>query len=399
MNIDNYNLAKVEALNVPYLLPHPILGYNPWYALEGKVSETNILETADLLISKGLYDKGYNWIGIDGRWGNAFGEDGVTETNDELRDSNGVLIPSKTRFPNGMKVVADKLHEKGFKAGIYSSPGQYTCNNVDAGSLGYEELDAKTFSEWGFDLLKYDKCTLVSNTMEGDVAAYSLMAKYLYNQEHPMVLAICQYGRLGVFSWASKIGHTFRVAYDPVYDWDDDNAFGWNGASYMTMYEAGLKAQKYIRPNCFPDLGVFNMTNKYMTDIEKRTFFGILCMFSAQIWLSSVISEISEYQLSYLKNELALSVNQNNVIEGCQRIYSKDSHDILYRRTENGYAIFFINKSSSNWEFKLNDYLSYFPGIPNVMKITKVWEKEEIELSNNFILDSHDSLFLLFENV
>ncbi len=180
----------------------PPMGWNSWNYFAEKVTDKDIRDSADQIVSSGMKDAGYIYVNIDDTW-------------EGERDASGILH-TNSKFPD-MKALADYVHSKGLKLGIYSSPGPKTCAGF-AGSLGHEEQDAKMYADWGIDYLKYDLCSFIPAVMEKQapndkpaqmrlmVAAYDKMGKALKATGRPIVYSLCQYGWDSVWEWAPGIG-------------------------------------------------------------------------------------------------------------------------------------------------------------------------------------------------
>ncbi len=172
----------------------PPMGWNSWNKFAGKVDDRSVREMADAMVTSGMRDAGYIYINIDDTW--------------ELgRDAKGNLISNK-KFPD-MKALADYVHSKGLKIGIYSSPGPKTCAGYE-GSFGHEEQDAKTFAAWGIDYLKYDLCSgldIYKDDAPTLQAIYQKMGEALASTRRPIVYSLCEYGRAQVWTgWGTKSG-------------------------------------------------------------------------------------------------------------------------------------------------------------------------------------------------
>ncbi len=161
------------------------------------MTESLIRETADAMVASGLKDAGYEYIVIDDCW---HGE----------RDSLGFIQPDPVRFPSGIKALADYIHSKGLKFGIYSDAGWQTCGGRP-GSRGREYQDAQRYASWGVDYLKYDWCNTEGLKAEG---AYLTMRNALYEAGRPIVLSICEWGDNQPWEWAGPIGHLWRTTGD-----------------------------------------------------------------------------------------------------------------------------------------------------------------------------------------
>ena len=190
-----------RAAAVPVTAATPPMGWNSWNYFAGKVTDKDIRDTADLLVASGMRDAGYVYVNIDDTW-------------EGKRDANG-KIQSNEKFPD-MKALADYVHSKGLKLGIYSSPGAKTCARFE-GSLSHEEQDAETYAEWGIDYLKYDLCSyggVMREQFPNDPAAQNKLMREAYEKMHqaivktgrPMVYSLCQYGWDSVWEWGPQVG-------------------------------------------------------------------------------------------------------------------------------------------------------------------------------------------------
>ena len=175
----------------------PALGWNSWNTFGCNLTDQLIRDMADAMVASGMKDAGYEYINIDDCWQ---GE----------RDARGYLTAHPERFPHGIKAVADYVHSKGLKIGIYSDAGNKTCAGY-AGSRGFEYQDALTFAEWGIDYLKYDWC----NTENiNPIGAYTTMSQALAKLERPILFSICEWGDNDPWLWAKELGHSWRATGD-----------------------------------------------------------------------------------------------------------------------------------------------------------------------------------------
>ena len=187
----------------------PPMGWNSWNKFGCNVSEQLIKEMADAMIATGMKDAGYEYLVIDDCW-------------QVGRDEEGNIQVDPKRFPNGMKALADYVHAKGLKMGIYSCAGSETCQGRP-GSRGYQFQDARTYAAWGIDYLKYDWC---SNEGQKAEAAYRTMSDALKACGRPIVFSICEWGENEPWKWGKGIGHLWRITpdirdcYQCVFDWE-----------------------------------------------------------------------------------------------------------------------------------------------------------------------------------
>jgi alpha-galactosidase len=215
----------------------PPLGWNSWNVWGGSVDDAKIRAAADAMVSSGLAAHGYQFINIDDGW-------------EGQRDANGVLQPNQ-KFPD-MKALADYVHSKGLKIGIYSSPGNRTCQGLP-GSLGYEEIDARTWASWGFDLLKHDWCSYGSTLPDQPLAdlqkPYIVMRDALAKTGRDIVFSLCQYGMGNVWEWGDKVGGNYwRTTGDLTDVWSNMAAVGFRQADRVKWSRTGaLDGSRHAR--------------------------------------------------------------------------------------------------------------------------------------------------------
>ncbi|KAK7382884.1 hypothetical protein VNO80_02034 [Phaseolus coccineus] len=223
----------------------PPMGWNSWNHFHEHINETIIREAADALVSSGLSELGYTYVNIDDGWG------------EMSRDLDGNLVADKTKFPSGIKALADYVHENGLKLGIYSDAGYYTCAKRMPGSLGYEEQDAKTFASWGVDYLKYDNC---NNGGIKPLDRYPIMTRALMKAGRPIYFSICEWGDMHPALWGYPVGNSWRTSDDITDNWermlsriDTNDVYadfakpgGWNDPDMLEVGNGGMKKHEYI---------------------------------------------------------------------------------------------------------------------------------------------------------
>ena len=201
----------------------PPMGWNSWNKFACNINEQVIRAAADAMVSSGMKDAGYEYIVIDDCW---HGE----------RDSDGFIHADKEKFPSGMKDLADYIHSKGLKFGIYSDAGTETCGG-EPGSRGHEYQDAIKYASWGVDYLKYDWCNTGKQNAE---ASYTTMRNALYSAGRPILFAICEWGDNKPWEWAQDIGHMWRTTGDIYACWDCEEDHGdWSSWGVLNFRYAG----------------------------------------------------------------------------------------------------------------------------------------------------------------
>ncbi|KAH9725076.1 alpha-galactosidase 2 [Citrus sinensis] len=258
----------------------PPMGWNSWNHFGCNIQEKLIRETADAMVTSGLAALGYQYINLDDCW---------AELN---RDSTGNFVPKASAFPAGIKALADYVHAKGLKLGIYSDAGTQTCSKTMPGSLGHEEQDAKTFASWGVDYLKYDNCF---NTA-------------LLNSGRPIFFSLCEWGREDPATWAPKIGNSWRTTGDIKDNWNRQ-------ASYLIKIftDQNDKWASYAGPGGYNDPDMLEVGNGGMTTEEYRAHFSIWALAKAPLLIGCDIRAMDKITFNILSNKEVIAVNQDKL--------------------------------------------------------------------------------------
>jgi alpha-galactosidase len=358
------NLPKVEipALHdVPSngLAKTPPMGWNSWNKFRGQVSDKVVREIADAIAANGMKEAGYVYINIDDTW-------------QGQRDANGVLQPN-SKFPD-MKALADYVHSKGLKLGIYSSPGPRTCANYE-GSYGHEELDAKTWAAWGIDYLKYDWCSAGEVFKPADMQAlYQKMGDALLATNRPIVYSLCQYGLEHVETWGPKVGgNLWRTTGDIGDNWRSMSQIGFDR-------QTGL--EKYAGPGHWNDPDMLEVGNGGMSDAEYRTHMSLWSMLAAPLLAGNDVRNMSDATKAILLNREVIAIDQDRLAKQGYRM-SKDGDKEVWARPLAGgdWAVALFNRGESpatiaaNWsELKLS----------GKHKVRDLWKHADVGSVENF---------------
>jgi alpha-galactosidase len=270
----------------------PPMGFNNWNTTQctSAFNEALVLGIADKFVSAGLKDVGYQYVNIDDCWALP------------SRDSNGNLVPDPVRFPHGIKYVADYVHSKGLKFGIYSSAGTKTCNvNGFPGALYHEQQDANLWASWGVDYLKYDNC---NNQNVDAQTRYKAMRDALLNTGRPIVYSICEWGRTGppkVWEWGADVGNLWRTTGDISDNW----------SSMISRVHTNDDLAQFAGPGGWNDPDMLEVGNGGMTDTEYRTHFSLWAVMAAPLLIGSDIRSASSATLTILKNTDVIAVDQD----------------------------------------------------------------------------------------
>lgn len=348
---NNQNVAEQAASQITpvpdNLAPVPPMGWNSWNGLGKGVSEQSIKEIADVFITSGLKDAGYNYIVIDDYWHG--GRDSAT----------GNLFPDPVRFPSGMKVVADYVHSKGLKFGIYSDAGTQTCGE-QPGSYGYEEKDAKLFAEWGVDFLKYDYCFCNDFASENNdyrmaIDRYKKMGDALRATGRPIVFSICEWGPRAPWLWGREVGgQLWRTSYD-VHDFWDKPRNDISPIGILTSLDVAASLERFAGPGGWndPDMLVIGLKNKGnvkgggCTETEYRTQMSMWCMLAAPLLIGCDVRSMDETTKTILMNKDLISIDQDPLGKQGFRVYRNDGIEAFQKPLSGGrFAIALLNRNS-----------------------------------------------------
>jgi alpha-galactosidase len=316
----------------------PPMGWNSWNKFGCNVSESLIRETADALVSSGMKDAGYTYVNIDDCW---HGE----------RDPQGFIRVDAKRFPTGMKALADYVHSKGLKLGIYSDAGWKTCGGYP-GSRGHEYQDALTYASWGVDYLKYDWCNTEGLKAEG---AYLTMRDALYAAGRPIVFSICEWGTDKPWDWGPKVGHLWRTTGDIYNCFDCVKDHGtWKQSGVMQILDMQKGLREHAGPGHWNDPDMLEVGNG-MTTSEDRAHFSMWCMLAAPLISGNDLRGMSAETKAILTKREVISVNQDALgVEGFQ--YStKDGVEVWFKPLDGGdWAMAVLNRSTSARKFSFD---------------------------------------------
>lgn len=383
---DNYkqDYTKYEGLALT-----PPMGWNSWNKFACNVDETLIRQMADAMVSTGMKDAGYVYINIDDCW---HGE----------RDSLGFIHPDGKRFPSGIKALADYVHAKGLKIGLYSDAGSQTCGGRP-GSRGYEFQDAMTYASWGIDYLKYDWCNTEGLMAEG---AYKTIAAALKKAGRPIVLSICEWGHDKPWIWGPAVGHLWRTTGDIYNCFDCIKDHGsWKAWGVMQILDKQDGLRKYAGPGHWNDPDMLEVGNGALTESEDRAHFSMWAMLAAPLIAGNDLRSMNKHTTSVLTNTDVIAVNQDSLgIQGFKLAVADSVETWLKPLVNNEWAVCFLNRSVKEKPLKIDwKQLSAVDSVFNKILDTKnhsfklynLWTKENIQTTGKNIttrLPPHDVL-------
>ena len=322
------------------LAPTPPMGWMTWNMFKGDISEQLIKETADAMVESGLRDAGYKYVFIDDLWQGG-------------RDNRNNIIPDPKKFPNGIKALADYVHSKGLKLGIYSDAAQLTCGGCTA-SYGFEEQDARTFASWGVDYLKYDYCNAPEDSATARLR-YKTMADALSKSGRDIVLGICEWGQRNGEEWCEHVGgQLWRTSSDVRDMWKDIVNQG--GVGILDIINVTAPLSKQVRHGQWPDMDMLvvglngkggpssDLGGVGCTYTEYQTQMSMWCMMSSVLALSYDLRHLTPEDKRILLNKEIIAIDQDPLGKAAERVVNEAGHQVFVRPLANGsHAVAILN--------------------------------------------------------
>lgn len=355
----------------------PQMGWNSWNFFACNIDETVIRETADALVSTGLADLGYVYVNIDDCWSSVF------------RNLKGNLVPHRNSFPSGIKDLADYVHEKGLKLGIYSDAGLFTCK-VRPGSLYHEVADANLFASWGVDYLKYDNCF---NLGIPPKKRYPPMRDALNATGRTIFYSLCEWGVDDPALWAGKVGNSWRTTEDINDTW----------ASMTAIADINNKWADYAGPGGWNDPDMLEVGNGGMTFQEYRSHFSIWALMKAPLIIGCDVRNMTAETFEILSNKEIIAVNQDPLGVQGRKVYSSGESNCSQiwsgPLSGNRLAVVFWNRCSQAETITVTwDTIGIESGIH--VSISDLWQHKEVAgdavASYGLNVEAHDSHMFIF---
>ena len=328
----------------------PAMGWNSWNCFMRDVTARNIRDAADALEASGLSEHGYSYVNIDDFWQNKPCPDKGSWAYKEAlqgpeRDDTG-RINSNANFPD-MKGLADYIHAKGFKAGLYSSPGPKTCGGCE-GSYLHEAQDAKTYADWGFDYLKHDWCSygevVTGEGVERYMRPYRIMGEALRAQDRDIVYSLCQYGMGNVSTWGAKVGgQSWRITGD-IFDKWGSIMYAVNTLKKNWMYSA---PGEFNDPDmlCIGRMALNKFTESRLAPNEQYTHISLWALAAAPLMIGCDMTKLDDFTLSLLRNDEVIAIDQDPLGKAAACIVDKSDHEVWARPLADGsIAVGLFNK-------------------------------------------------------
>lgn len=316
----------------------PQMGWNSWNTFACNVDEKMIREMADAMASTGMKDAGYVYINIDDCW---HGQ----------RDEKGFIQPDKKVFPSGMKALADYVHTKGLKLGIYSDAGNKTCAGR-LGSRGHEYQDAITYASWGIDYVKYDWCDTQDINPK---SAYATMRDAIYSAGRPMLFSICEWGDNKPWEWATDVGHSWRTTGDIYPCWSCEHNHGsWSSWGVLPILDKQAGLRKYAGPGHWNDMDMMEVGNG-MNEEEDRAHFSLWAIMASPLIAGNDLRNMSETTKKILTNKDMIAINQDQLGIQAMKWIDEGDIEIFVKPLEQGdYAFLFLNRADTARNYQLN---------------------------------------------
>ena len=342
----------------------PPMGWNSWNHFHRNITDAIVRQQADAMVSSGMRDAGYVYINIDDTW-------------EGQRDANGV-IQTNEKFPD-MKALADYVHGKGLKLGIYSSPGAKTCAGFE-GTLNHEEQDAKTFAAWGIDYLKYDLCGLREQMKAAPspeaahqimVDAYVKMRDALAKTGRPIVYSLCQYGNDAVWRWGASVGGNLWRTTGDISD------------RYARMAEIGFSQAglaKYAGPGHWNDPDMLEVGNGGMKIEEYRTHMSLWAILAAPLLAGNDLTTMTPETIALLTNKEVIAIDQDPAGKQGDRVSVEGPMEIWVRDLADGSkAVGLFNRHPQPMQMKV-DFTKV--GFTGAVKARDIWAAKDLGALN-----------------
>ncbi|MHB8655476.1 MAG: glycoside hydrolase family 27 protein [Terriglobia bacterium] len=336
----------------------PPMGWNSWNKFAGKVDDAAVRGMADAMVSSGMSKAGYIYVNIDDTW-------------EGPRDAQGNITTNR-KFPD-MKALADYVHSKGLKIGIYSSPGPKTCAGYE-GSFGHEQQDANTYAQWGIDYLKYDWCSAGGIYKDKDMqAVYQKMGDALQKTGRPIVFSLCQYGRADVWNWGSKVGgNLWRTTGDINDHWQRMEQIGFSQ----------FDISQYIRPGHWNDPDMLEIGNGGMTADEYRTHMSLWSLLAAPLLAGNDLRTMSDETKSILMNKEVIAIDQDPLANPV-KVISQAGHEVVLARPlkDHSMAVGLFNRGDQPAEISVNWSALNLKG--KKRKVRDLWKHQAVRTSGD----------------
>jgi alpha-galactosidase len=337
----------------------PPMGWNSWNRFGCNINEKMVRDTADAIVSSGMRDAGYKYVVVDDCWHGK-------------RDANGFIVADPEKFASGIKALADYIHSRGLKFGIYSDAGRMTCGGRP-GSQGHEYQDAITYARWGVDYLKYDWCYTGTRNAE---EAYELMSDALRSTGRDILFSICEWGNTRPWLWAPKIGNMWRTTGDITDKWSGKHGYSWGVVNIADLNEP---LWPYAGPGHWNDADMLEVGNGGMTPTEYRSHFSLWVMMASPLIAGNDVANLDEATRSILLNREVIAVDQDPLGVQGRRVWKDGNREVWTKPLAGGArALLLFNRGevpaeiTGTWE-----QLGYPAGLR--ARVRDLWEHKDLK--------------------
>lgn len=364
----------------------PPMGWNSWNKFACNINEKLIREIADAMVETGLRDMGYVYLNLDDCW---HGQ----------RDSLGFIQADPEKFPSGMKALADYVHSKGLKIGLYSDAGRSTCGGRP-GSFGHEYQDALQYAKWGIDYLKYDWC---DSEDINPVGAYNLMRDALHAAGRPIFFSMCEWGSSKPWKWAAETAHSWRTTGDifNCFDCVDEHP-GWKAYGVMQILDMQEGLREYAGPGHWNDPDMLEVGNGQTVN-EDRAHFSMWCMLAAPLILGNDIRNMSQETKDIIMNKEVIAIDQDKAgIQGL-KFLAENGLEFWFKPLENeAWAFCILNRTTEPKEYAIDwqkfnlydDVAKRFTDFDSkIYEIRDLWDKKDVgntKKGRTVVIPGHD---------
>jgi alpha-galactosidase len=354
----------------------PPMGWNSWYIHYDRVSDVLMRQAAAQMLDSGMADYGYQFVNIDDCW--------MKKKSDEPCRGPGEAVLPNAKFPD-MKALADYIHAKGLKAGLYTSPGPWTCGGY-TGAYQHETADARQFADWGFDFLKYDWCSYGSLPEAKSPGAfqrpYQLMWDELRKLDRDIVFNLCQYGMGEVWKWGAQVGNSWRttgdlglepgsrlpgfysVAFSNARHWQFAKPGAWNDPDYILIGWVGdAKGMGRGKPTT-------------LTADEQYSYMSLWCLMASPLIFSGDMAKLDPFTLNVLCNSEVIEVDQDPLGKQARIVKQTESEFVLIKDMEDGsraLGLFNLNDEPRKLSISWTDL-----GMPSNQSVRDLWRQVDL---------------------
>jgi alpha-galactosidase len=335
----------------------PPMGWNSWNRFGCNVTEDLVKSAADALVASGMKDAGYEYVVIDDCW-------------QISRDAAGNIVVDHKNFPNGIKPLADYVHSKGLKFGIYSDAGTKTCAGRPGGR-GHEYQDALQYAAWGVDYLKYDWC---NTGTQNAPASYATMRDALKAAGRPIVFSLCEWGSNKPWLWARDVGNLWRTTGDISDCWDCKK----DQLSWTQILDLQVGLESFAGPGHWNDPDMLEVGNGGMTVTEYRSHFSLWCMLAAPLMAGNDLKNMSPEIRDILTNKEVIAIDQDSLGKEGRRVRKNGDSEVWAKQMKDGSrAVALLNRSASDAEIAVSWEDLGYPGHLSAA-VRDLWAKKDL---------------------